>query len=1287
MDSPATPFPPTLAASHDLLQKLLDVSLTGIMLMEPVYAASGEIVDFTNVQLNQAAQRMLNQPARLPDLFLTLYPHSVEVGNFGFFRDAFLATGVQRGAFHYQHDGLDDYYQLSAQRSDEVLLVSFDDTTNYSRVAAEQARRDSQARQQTEQLNRELEARVQVRTQELAAQQQLLNRILGQVPAAVGTLSGPEHRYTFANDHYHTMVGKRDIVGQTVAEALPEVVEQGFIGLLDRVRNTGEPFIGSEVPIQLYDEATATMQQRYLNFIYQPLTNAPGYDDDILVFAIDVTEQVQARQAVEATAQRLRLITDSLPVLIGYLDLQERYQFTNEAYRTWFGQDPQALLGRPVREIIGDEAYVGVKQYIDRALAGEHVNFESRMPYRDDLLKYIRTSYVPDVQAGELRGFYTLVTDITEETLARQRVEHTNQELEVRVQARTEEALAAQAQAERERALLQALLTQAPVAIGLFQGPESRVTSVNPMMAELWGHPAAEVLGRPLLEGVPELQGQGFDELLRQVLSTQVPIAGTETPATMLRDGELKTTYYNFVYTPLYDSEGQVLGIINVAIEVTAQVEARQQIEQLNREAELARAEAERQRRELERVFEQSPIAIAVYRGPNYIIELANPTVARLWGRTREQLIGKGLFEALPEVAGMGYEELLDGVMSTGIPHEAHAMEAKHERNGQLETVYWDFIYIPMYEADGSIYGAMVVANEVTQQVRDRREVEQLNQVLEIRVLERTQQLADALTDAEDQREQLRVQQGLLNGILGQVPAAIATLGGPEHRYTFFNELYQELSANRTVLGQTVAEVFPEVVAQGFTGLLDQVYATGEPFIGTDAPAQLYDAKTGKPEQRYVDFIYQPLFDGQRRVTGILAFILDVTDRVLARQQSETLQAAMLAVAQRRAQEREDLYQVFEQAPIGVVLLREPAHRIEYFNPAYAELVGGRALRGQLLAQAQPESVGQGLIALLDSVYETGTTRYGFEQPLGETADGEAPRYINYTYQAYREQDRIVGVAVFIYEVSEQVQARRQVQVLNEELAAINEELQATNEELHGANSRLTHTNADLDTFVYTASHDLKAPISNIEGLLDALREYLPADTENAEPMVPRLLSMMQDSVSRFQQTVAHLTDVSRLQHEQEAEAVDLAALVEDVRLDLGPLIATTQARLLLDVGACPTVYFSVKNLRSILYNLLSNALKYRSPDRTPEVQLRATCTDTQVQLQVQDNGLGLNDQQQGRLFTLFRRLHTHVEGSGVGLYMLKRIVENAGGSILVRSEPNVGSTFTVTLPRARPAR
>jgi len=552
-------------------------------------------------------------------------------------------------------------------------------------------------------------------------------------------------------------------------------------------------------------------------------------------------------------------------------------------------------------------------------------------------------------------------------------------------------------------------------------------------------------------------------------------------------------------------STRQRVAQLNQELELEAQVHARTQ------EAEAARVTAERQRGELERIFEQAPVAIAVYRGPTYTIELANSTVARLWGRTQEQLLGKGLFEALPEVAGMGYEELLDGVMATGTPHVAHAMEAQHDRNGQRETVYWDFVYVPMHAADGIINGAMVVATEVTAQVRARQQVEQLNQELETRVRERTRQLSE--------------QQRLLAHILEQVPAFIATLSGPEHRFSFFNAPYQQALAGRAALGRSVAEVMPEVVAQGFIGLLDQVYATGQPLVATAAPAQLYDPQRRETRLYHVDLLYQPLFDAQQQVQGILAFLVDVTEKVLAQ-------------------------------------------------------------------QAQ----------------------------------------------------------------------------------------QVTNEELQRANTQLLRTNTDLDTFVYTASHDLKAPIANIEGLLEALSRNLPAAVTQ-EPLVARLLALMSGAVDRFRQTIAHLTNIVQLQQLEPPVAVRLSALVTDVQLDLAPLLEATAATLTLTVDEDEPVHVPANTLRSVLYNLLSNALKYRAPDRASQVALRVQCLSDHVVVQVQDNGLGLNESQQARLFGLFRRLHTHVEGSGVGLYTVKRLVENAGGTITVQSRPNVGSTFTVSLP------
>jgi signal transduction histidine kinase len=252
----------------------------------------------------------------------------------------------------------------------------------------------------------------------------------------------------------------------------------------------------------------------------------------------------------------------------------------------------------------------------------------------------------------------------------------------------------------------------------------------------------------------------------------------------------------------------------------------------------------------------------------------------------------------------------------------------------------------------------------------------------------------------------------------------------------------------------------------------------------------------------------------------------------------------------------------------------------------------------------------------------------------------------------------------------------------NEEIRAAHEEVLASNEELAESNDQLLRTNADLDNFIYTASHDLKAPISNIEALLTALLRTLPPESL-ASGKVPDITSRMQISVDRFKKTIANLTEVVKLQKENSGEAVtvNLAEVIDEVRLDLENQILATQARLVIDVKGCPTIRFSVKNLRSVVYNLLSNALKYSSPDRPLEVNIHCNTTLNYHMLTITDNGLGMETGRLSQLFTMFKRFHDHVEGSGIGLYMVKKMVENAGGKIEVESQVGVGSTFRVYFP------
>ena len=672
-----------------------------------------------------------------------------------------------------------------------------------------------------------------------------------------------------------------------------------------------------------------------------------------------------------------------------------------------------------------------------------------------------------------------------------------------------------------------------------------------------------------------------------------------------------------------------------------------------------ARAEADAQRQRLEALIAQAPALIASLTGPRHVVELANEDFRRMFGN--REMVGKPYAEAAPELVDQQFIDLLDAVYRTGETYygrEAPAYIDQHN-TGTTELLYFNFIYQATRDAAGQISGVLIFASEVTAQVLARQEREALL----------AQELAVARRQVEEREE--------LYQIFEEAPVIVALLRGPEHSFYYRNPAFQALFPDRALTGRLYADAMPEIVAVGLMPVLDQVYATGQPYYGTALPVVTTPPDGAAPHERYYDFSYHPYQeDGQ--IVGISIFAYDVSGQVLARRERDARQ--------------QELTRIFAQAPVAITVLRGPQHVIELANAAICAIWGRteNELLGRPYFEAVPETAGQGFEEVFAEVLRTGEPLFINEAPvtLDRARTGRpALGYFNFIFQALREdQQRAVGIVAVGTEVTDQVVARQLAQDLNEELAVINEEMQATNEELRNTNDRLTRTNADLDTFVYSASHDLKSPITNIEGLLLALRQQLPPAALRAE-LVPRLLEMMDGAVDRFQQTLGHLTDVSRLQQvlfEQPAEAVDFPALVEAVRLDILPELTAAAATLTLDVASCPTLYFPAKNLRSILYNLLSNAVKYRAPDRAPEILLRCRpAAPGQVVLAVQDNGLGLSEQQQGELFQLFRRLHSHVSGSGVGLYMVKKMVDNAGGTLTVQSQPGVGSTFIITLPRA----
>ncbi|MBX9853785.1 MAG: PAS domain-containing sensor histidine kinase [Cytophagaceae bacterium] len=273
-----------------------------------------------------------------------------------------------------------------------------------------------------------------------------------------------------------------------------------------------------------------------------------------------------------------------------------------------------------------------------------------------------------------------------------------------------------------------------------------------------------------------------------------------------------------------------------------------------------------------------------------------------------------------------------------------------------------------------------------------------------------------------------------------------------------------------------------------------------------------------------------------------------------------------------------------------------------------------------------------------------------------------------------------IGFSKITRDLTERKRMEEGMRAMNAELE---KRVQERTEDLTKTVSELKKINSDLDNFIYTASHDLKAPVSNIEGLMYTLVETLK-DNNFTNDEVDSLLEMINKSVSRFQNTIKDLTAVNQSQRyaEEDLININLSEVIDDIAASINHLITESKAHISIEIQDAPDFSFSKIHIRSIMYNLLTNAIKYRSPERQLYIIIKAYSQDEKYIIEVSDNGLGIKEENKEKIFQMFKRMHDHVEGSGIGLYIVRRIVDNSGGRIQVESKEGKGTTFKIYLPK-----
>ena len=237
-------------------------------------------------------------------------------------------------------------------------------------------------------------------------------------------------------------------------------------------------------------------------------------------------------------------------------------------------------------------------------------------------------------------------------------------------------------------------------------------------------------------------------------------------------------------------------------------------------------------------------------------------------------------------------------------------------------------------------------------------------------------------------------------------------------------------------------------------------------------------------------------------------------------------------------------------------------------------------------------------------------------------------------------------------------------------------DLKKAQRDLDQKNKSLKRINADLDHFVHAASHDLLNPLANIETSIDVMNRITLNDTKLFD-----FLKIINTSIKKFRELVTDIGTIAKVEGGViKTEMVDLDSLIGNIEWSLENKIKESGTKIIknLKVSHIP---FSKKNLRSIVYNLVSNGIKYKG-EEPPVIRISTKDEDDYIVLTVEDNGMGMNERGISKIFEIYGRLHHDIEGKGIGLYLAKKIINAAGGNIKVESETGKGSKFTVYLQR-----
>jgi PAS domain S-box-containing protein len=1147
-------------------------------------------------------------------------------------------------------------------------------------------------------------------------------------PFAFSVMKGKDMVITLANSLIKEFWGKgNEVEGKTLLQVLPELKDQPFPEMISQVFTTGIPVYANEILGKV--TYNGQLKHKYFNVVFQPYYEADNSISGVTQIAYDVTEMVLARKKIEESDKRYNLMLMHSPFTFAVLKGKDLViNLANDRLKEVWGKGND-VEGKSLFEIMPGLNDTPFPALMDEVIATSipYHGIEVQRPHNihgHTRKEYFNFVFQPYLEADETVSGITIIGhDVTEQVIAKRKIEESEERFHN-------------------------LIYTSPSAIGILLGEDLVITIANKPIIEIWGK-GKEIVGKKYFEALPELAEQGYKEVFNQVYKTGIPFNAIETPVNILQNGVTTLKYYNFILYPQKNTNGEINGIGIIATEVTSQA--------------LLHINLKESEGRFRSLVEKSPYPICIFKGKELKIEVANESMLKIFNVGAEAL-GKPFLEILPEMKEQPFIELLLDVLENGTTHYGSEQPAYFlRRNGKKETLYFNFVYQPYRENDGSATGVMVLSTDVTEQVLARKKVE----------------------DSEFS----------FQNMVYTSPSMIAIFKGEDMIIEIANDaIIESWGKGKDVIGKSLLSIMPEIIEQGFDKILSDVYKTGIPFHAYEAPVSLI--RNGKLELLHYTFVYQ----AQRNINGAIEGVAIIANEVTPQ--------ALLNINLKESEARFRL--LADSVPIHIFIIEPDADAtISYWNKNWLDYTGQsfeEAIGNTWTGIIHPHDV-QGIMEIYVPAFEKresyvlpairikrydgtyqwhsvqASPRYllngefigyigiGFdihEQKLLQDALKQSEKhfrlmgdlmpskisnanangdviYFNknwldfsgYTFEELRDfgyqkimhpdeieefQQRLQKAAetgtdlvmemrfknkqgdyIWHLNIASPIKDKNGVLKM---WVGVSTEMQHQKEqredlehlvaertlELSAANEGLKKMNKELEAFNYVSSHDLQEPLRKIQTFVSRILEK---ENQNLSDNGKVYFRFIQNSAERMQTLIQDLLAFSRLSMtDRKFETTDLNIIIEEVKNEFKEIIAEKNA--VIEVEEICEVHIIPFQFRQLIHNLISNALKFSNPKIPPHIKISsANITSSKINvasllpnkkychITISDNGIGFEKEFAEKIFEVFQKLHSKDEyaGTGIGLAIVKKIVDNHNGIITATSELNKGTRFDIYLP------